>query len=126
MHGCSSEEEQTCDRLQSYVSTPICHTPSACPAPPGLQMPRAMWLGNFACHGTSSCNTGVPAPQVPKSAWLQARTCHILSICGSARPAAVDVGRDVVDLLAVLVCHHGACCGPRVSTKHHSTLQVTE
>lgn len=46
----------------------------------------------------------------------------LLRVGRRARAAAVDVGRQVVDLLAVLVGHLGAARGARVGAQHHAVL----
>ncbi|KAJ8556591.1 hypothetical protein ON010_g9375 [Phytophthora cinnamomi] len=49
--------------------------------------------------------------------------CGVLRVGGRAGAAAVDVGRDVVDLLAVLVHDDGAARRARVGAQHHAILQ---
>jgi hypothetical protein len=54
------------------------------------------------------------------------RACHRLRVRRRACAAAVDVGRYVVDLLAVLVSHRVPVGGPRVSPENHPVLSRAE
>ena len=51
------------------------------------------------------------------------RTGDSLGIRGGARAAAVDVGSDVMDLLAVFVRHRLTVGRPRVRSQHHPVLE---
>ena len=57
---------------------------------------------------------------------IKRRACDILRVGGGAGAAAVDVGRDVVDLLAVLVGDGGARRRPRVRAQHHAVLRAVQ
>jgi hypothetical protein len=46
----------------------------------------------------------------------------MVAVGGGTGTAAVDVGCEVVDLLAVLVAHDGATCGAGVSGEHNAIL----
>lgn len=50
--------------------------------------------------------------------------CDRHGVCGSAGAAAVDVWRDVVNLLAVLVCNGGPTGGAGVCAKNDAILQT--
>jgi len=47
----------------------------------------------------------------------------VLRVRTGASTATVDVGRDVVDLLTVLVAHNGALSGSRISTENDAILE---
>ena len=51
------------------------------------------------------------------------RACGVLRVGGGPGAAAVDVGRDEMDLLAVLVGDGGARRRPRVRAQHHAVLR---
>ena len=49
---------------------------------------------------------------------------HELSISCCSCTAAVNIGSDIVDLLAVLFYHNRSSCGSGISTKHNTTIEL--
>jgi hypothetical protein len=47
-----------------------------------------------------------------------------LGVCSSACPARVDVGSDIVNLLAVLFDDDGSSSCPRIGSQHHSFCEL--
>ena len=75
-------------------------------------------------HGTGGNDAALGSPHVHPEELELARyeLGGLLGVGGGAGPAAVDVGGEVVDLLAVLVGHLRAAGGPGVGAKDDAVL----
>lgn len=79
---------------------------------------------HVADHGHEGRHPGLAAAVQPLQLQVgRDEQVHELRVGRSASAAAVDVGRDRVDLLAVLLHHDGPARRPRVGSQHHAVLE---